>query len=100
MVAKLLPISNQEIGATSARDKPKKKHKIQHDFVRNKQGKEMNVTMKALIKESTRVTKLLGPIGGGGYDYSKNKGCGHRGACCSLRLLRYICGYKDHMQSY
>ena len=51
---KLLPISNQEIRATSARDKPKKKHKIQHDFVRNKQGKEMNVTMKALIKDGTR----------------------------------------------
>lgn len=60
-MAKLLPISNQKVGATSARDGPKKKHKIQHDSIRNKQGKEMNVTMKALIEESTRVRKLPGP---------------------------------------
>lgn len=63
MVAKLLPTSNQEVRATSTRDRPEKEHKVQHKFIRNKQSKEVNAIVKALIEESTKVRKLLGPTG-------------------------------------
>lgn len=63
MVAKLLPTLNQEIKATSTRDKLEKEHKVQHKFIRNKQSKEVNAIVKALIEESTKVRKLPGPTG-------------------------------------
>ena len=61
MVAELLPISNQEVGATSTRDGPKREHKAQHKPVRSKRRKEMNAMMKVLIEDSVRVRKLPGP---------------------------------------
>ena len=55
--------------------------------------------MKALIEESAREIKLPRPMGVGGYKYNKNRGCGHCKACYSLRLLRYVYGCEDDMQS-
>lgn len=57
-MVELLPTSNREVRATSAGEGPEKKHKVQHEFVRNKQSKQMNVKMMALIEESTRVGNL------------------------------------------
>ena len=42
--------------------KPEKKYEVQHEFARNRQSKGMDIMMKALIEESTKERKLLGPI--------------------------------------
>ena len=42
--------------------KPEKKYEVQHEFARNRQSKGMDIMMKALIDESTKERKLLGPI--------------------------------------
>ena len=70
-VAELLPISNQEVKATSTRDGPKREHKAQHKPVRSKRRKEMNAMTKVLIKDSVRVRKLLGPPRVGAADAVK-----------------------------
>lgn len=62
MVVELLPTSNREVGATLLGVKPEKKYEVQHEFARNRQSKGMDIMMKALIDESTKERKLLGPI--------------------------------------
>ena len=65
MVVELLPTSNREVGATLLGVRLEKKYEVQHEFARNRQSEGMDIMMKALIEESTRERKLLGPIGVG-----------------------------------
>lgn len=53
-MVKLLPTSNREDKATSARVEPRKKNEIEHEFTRIRKNEGMNLIMKALIEESTR----------------------------------------------
>ena len=61
--AKLLPISKQEVEATLAGDRPKRKFKAQYKPLARKRRKEVGTMTKVLIEEGTRVRKLLGPTG-------------------------------------
>ena len=63
-MAKLLPISNQEDGATLTGVGPRKKYEVEHEFTRDRQSEGTNPTVK--IKEDARERKLPGgPVGMG-----------------------------------
>ena len=60
-VAELLPISNQEVGATSTGDGLEREYKAEYKPLRRKRIKEMGAMTQILIEDGMKVRKLLGP---------------------------------------
>ena len=57
-VAKLLPISNREVKATSTGDGLEREYKAQYKPIRSKQRKEMDAMTKVSIEGGMKVRKL------------------------------------------
>ena len=83
-MAELLPISNQEVKATSTRDGPKREHKAQHKPVRSKRRKEMNVMTEVLIEDCMKVRKLPRPTEVGVVGAAKIRAIGIVGFAVAL----------------
>jgi len=80
----LLPISKQEVEATSASDKPERKFKAQYKPLARKRRKEVGTMTKVLIEEGTRVRKLLGLVGIGAVGTAEIGAVGTAGPTIAL----------------